>query len=188
MKQRKRGYKLKKNIFVIGLTGGIASGKSQVESFLSEMGFPVIDGDKVNRALLEKGKTGYKKVIAKFGAEFLLPNKDLNKEKLGEAIFNNTKQKKSLENILHPLIKKSIEDEIEKLEKKKCNFVVYSNPIMIEGKFDYICDKIILVTASKKERIKRLKKRNGFTEVFAKKNHKYSNERRSKKGKSRHCN
>ena len=164
MKPKRKDFKM----FVIGITGGIASGKSEIESLLSKMGFPVIDGDKVNYKLLEKNKAGYKAVVKSFGKEILDSTKQLDKAKIREIVFNNPKSLKKLEKILHPLIKKEVEKEI-KLFSKHFKFLIYSNPIMFEGKFDYICDKVITIKAPLKERITRIKKRNGFTQAEANK-------------------
>lgn len=97
---------------IIGLTGGIASGKSTVSSFLKELGAIIIDADKISREIVEKGKLGLMEIVDEFGEIVLDEKGQLNRKKLGSIVFNNNEALLKLNSITHPKIIKEIENEI----------------------------------------------------------------------------
>src|SRR6478609_10099340 len=88
----------------VGLTGGIASGKSTVSAILAELGAVIIDGDKLAREVVEKGTPGLAQVVEAFGPDILTADGDLDRPKLGQIVFNDDEQRKRLEAIVHPLV------------------------------------------------------------------------------------
>lgn len=88
----------------VGLTGGIASGKSTVSEIFAELGAVIIDGDKLAREVVERGTPGLEQVVAAFGPDILTPEGDLDRPRLGQIVFNDEAQRKVLEGIVHPLV------------------------------------------------------------------------------------
>ena len=147
-------------MFLIGLTGGIASGKSTVAKLLAAHGAETIDADQVAREVVEVGSTGLSSVIQEFGEGVLLETGELNREKLGQAVFTEPKLRLKLEAILHPLIKARTMQLI--MESKK-PVVVYAVPLLVEAKVDYPFEMIITVEAGVENQIERLVKSRGLT-------------------------
>lgn len=144
---------------VIGLTGSIASGKSTVSAKLIEQGYQVIDCDKVNHKLLELDNAGYKAVVKEFGTEILDEDKNINRTKLGKLIFSNPKLKEKLNQILHPLIKEKVKEEIEELE----GIIFLDCPLLFETDFHELCDLKIVVYVNMDTQIQRLMQRDKVT-------------------------
>ncbi len=103
--------------FVIGLTGGIASGKTTASDYLMSLDIPVIDADKIARAVLSPGHEGFNKVVEYFGDEILDDGK-INRSKLRTIVFNNSRALEKLNEITHPLIRKGIVENLMKCVKK----------------------------------------------------------------------
>ncbi|KAJ3607926.1 hypothetical protein NHX12_024977 [Muraenolepis orangiensis] len=95
-------------MFLVGLTGGISSGKSTVSSMLRELGCPIIDADLVARSVVERHSPAYRRIVRHFGAEVLLENGDIDREKLGQLIFADAEKRKVLNSITHPEIHKAM--------------------------------------------------------------------------------
>lgn len=137
----------------IGLTGNIAAGKTQVEKIISSLGFSVIDLDNVSHEILEYNKSVQDKILKEF--------KTLNRKELGNIIFKNPKKRKRLENIIHPILNKCIENFF--IDNKNKNAAFVSGATIFEAGFDKTFDKIILIDAPKETKINRLMKRNNLT-------------------------
>ena len=99
---------------IIGLTGGIATGKSTVAKMFSEAKIPLIDTDVIAKEVLNKGAIGYQEVVEYFTEDILHNNKDINRRKLARIIFTNSKKREKLNSIVHPRVKEVVLDEIEK--------------------------------------------------------------------------
>ncbi len=143
----------------IGLTGNIASGKSEVEKFFIEHNIPVIDADIIGHELLELDV----KVIEKvrkifFNHDILNENGEISRQKLSDIIFYDENLKLKLENILHPIIKEKIQQFFENNKNQK--FAIASAALLFESKMQKMFDKIILVKADEKIRLSRLIERN----------------------------
>jgi len=146
-------------MFVVGLTGGIGSGKSEAARMFSELGVPIIDTDVIAHKLTERGSPILKNIIDQFGAEYLLSNNELNRQLLSKAIFANTEKRKRLENILHPEIKKSVEKEIADLNHN--TYIIVVIPLLFESSFKDLVDKTLVVDSKESDQIARARKRDG---------------------------
>ena len=148
----------------IGLTGGIATGKSTVAKFFSELGFFVIDADELAKKVVEKGTYGWKKVVETFGKEVLFPDGSINRRKLASIVFSNHNAKRRLEEIIHPLVKKEIEKIIKAFERgHPCDPVIIEVPLLYETEMHKKMDKTIVVYAPKNLQIERMMKRDKIT-------------------------
>lgn len=149
---------------VIGLTGGIATGKSTVSCMLRSLGAIIIDADLVAREIVEIGKPAWQEIKKKFGAEYLMPNGTIDRKKLGRLVFSNDKALEQLNGITHPYIRREIIEKIQRLgEEGKYRVVVIDAALLIEtGWFD-IVDEVWLVTADKEVQIGRLMNRDALT-------------------------
>ncbi|MCK8828534.1 dephospho-CoA kinase [Natroniella acetigena] len=145
----------------IGLTGGIASGKSTVADYLKELGATVLDADKIAHRLMEPQQKAWRKVVEYFGEEILLPNKQINRNKLGEIIFNNPSAKEKLDQLTHPIIIKEIKERLKELEEKK-KIIIVEVPLLIEAGMIELFEEIWLVYLPKELQIERLMARNDF--------------------------
>ena len=149
---------------VIGVTGGIASGKSNVCSIIENMGYSVIDCDQISYRLSKKGCPIYDVILEKFGKEYLLDNGELDRKKLGRLIFNDFKAKKVLDDATHPIIMEEVKKKIESLNE---DLIFLEAPLLYEAHADVLCDKVICVFLSKKFQVERLMAREGIDEDFA---------------------
>ena len=149
---------------VIGVTGGIASGKSNVCNIIENMGYTVIDCDKISYNLSKKDGPLYKVIVEKFGNDYLLDNKEIDRKKLAKLIFNNETAKTILNNITHPIILEEIKKKIDKIED---GMIFLEAPLLYEAHVDYLCDKVICVFLSKKFQVERLMAREGIDEDYA---------------------
>ena len=149
---------------IIGVTGGIASGKSNVCNIIEQEGYPVIDCDKITAELSVQGGLLYNVIVKEFGEDFLLDNGDLDRKKLAKKIFNDSKSKELLDKVTHPIIYEEVK---KKLDKISDGLVFLEAPLLYESKFDSICDKIICVFLQKRLQVQRLMDREGIDEDYA---------------------
>lgn len=152
---------------VVGITGSIACGKTFVTDYLKSKGFDLVDADVLAREVLNKGEEGYYKVINHFKENILDNEKNINRKKLAEIIFNNDEEKKVLENIIHPEVIEKIKEFIKKTDKEKIAFV--SIPLLFEIHFEKFLDKTIVIYSKKDMQIERLMKRDNIDLEYAKK-------------------
>lgn len=152
---------------VVGITGSIACGKTFVTDYLKDKGYDLIDADVLAREVLNKGEVGYYKVINHFKENILDNEKNINRKKLAEIIFNNDEEKKVLENIIHPEVVEKIKEFIKKTDKEKIAFV--SIPLLFEINFERFLDKTIVIYSKKDMQIERLMKRDNIDLEYAKK-------------------
>lgn len=149
---------------VIGLTGGIASGKSTVSDYLKELGAIVIDADIVAREIVEKGQPALKEIVEIFGKEVLQSDGTLNRKHLGTIVFSDPQKLQVLNKITHKRIIESIEEKIKyykHLDKIKAIFI--DAALLIEMKMYFLTDEIWLVTTSKEIQLKRLMLRDNLS-------------------------
>ena len=149
---------------VIGVTGGISSGKSNVISIIKRQGFKVIDCDLINHNLQKINMPIYNAIKEAFGSSYFLDNKELDRKKLGELIFYNENEKLKLNSISHPIIKEEVLKEINKAD----GIIFVDVPLLYESKFDSLCDKVICVYLNKETQIKRLMERDHIDYSYAK--------------------
>ncbi|MEA1936046.1 MAG: dephospho-CoA kinase [Thermodesulfobacteriota bacterium] len=146
----------------IGLTGGIASGKSTVAKLFQEKGAYLIDFDVLVRSVEEPGAPAWKRIVENFGTEILSEDGTIDREKLGAIVFRDKEKLEKLNGIVHPFVFEEWERQIADIKKKNPNAIVISDiPLLIEvGKVDEV-DMVVLVYISQEEQIRRLMERDG---------------------------
>ena len=150
---------------LVGLTGGIACGKSIVAAYLRKKGYPVIDADRVGHLVLKLGQPAYDQILEIFGEGILTEKKEINRKALGNIIFNDRKAREQLNQITHPPIAQLIEewllDLTSFLDSGKAVFLEAA--LLIESQWRSRCDQIWIVNAPKDQILQRLQLRNGLT-------------------------
>jgi dephospho-CoA kinase len=151
----------------IGLTGGIASGKSTVTEMIRGLGIPVIDADQVARDVVKAGEEAYKQIIKTFGQDILQENGEIDRAKLGAIVFYNEQERKKLNAIVHPAVRRRMLAEKEAYVQKGAKTIVLDIPLLFESELTHLIDKIIVVYVDDDIQLERLMKRNGFSEEEA---------------------
>ncbi|MBS7262288.1 MAG: dephospho-CoA kinase [Eubacteriales bacterium] len=154
-------------MYVIGLMGGIASGKSNISRYLARRGAQIIDADVVTRELQRIGRAGYLGIRAGFGDEFFADDGELLRAALAAYVFGNEARLKKLNDIMLPLIDEEIARRIEKARKTNKKLVVIDAAILYESTAINLCDEVWLAMADKNERIRRIQERNGLSRESA---------------------
>jgi dephospho-CoA kinase len=152
---------------IIGLTGGIATGKSTASHILSEQGIPVIDADIIAREAVMPGKDAYEKIVAFFGEEVLLSDKTLNRAKLGDVIFNNSEKRQKLNQIVHPAVRSEMKKQAELYLSSGNPLVIMDIPLLFESKLTHMVDKTWLIYTHPDIQLRRLMERDGYSEEQA---------------------
>ncbi len=155
-------------MFRIGLTGGIASGKSTVSRLLRSLGAVIIDADLLARKVVEPGTAVGKEIVATFGDDILLPEGELNRKRLGEIIFADENKRKLLESIIHPAIKAAMEQELRQAEDQGDAVVVLDVPLLIESGWASQVDEVWVVYTDPDVQEERLIIRDGLSRDQAK--------------------
>ena len=162
---------LNKNQKRIGLTGGIASGKTTIANHIrSTKNIDILDADHFSRKLSLPETTSYKKIISEFGNSIIdltSPSKEINRKKLKKIIFEYPDKRIWIENLLHPLIKHQMIKECKDMHNKKVLLLVI--PLLFEAKFNDLCTEIWIVKCSKEEQIRRLLERDKISRKEAEK-------------------
>jgi len=148
-------------MFLIGLTGGIAAGKSTVGEFWKQLGAIEIDADQLAREAIIPGSDGLAAVIETFGREVLDPNGGLDRSKLGQIVFSNPELRSKLEGIVHPRVRQLALEKINALSEN--SMVVYNVPLLVEANVDLPFDVVVTVEAPEETRIKRLVETRGMS-------------------------
>ena len=149
----------------VGLTGGVASGKSTVSAILAELGATIIDGDKLAREVVERGTPGLAQVVAAFGSDILTADGDLDRPRLGQIVFNDDEQRRRLEGIVHPLVF----ERYAALEASapQDGLVVHDIPLLAEtGRADTF-DAVIVVETPAEVQVERMLRDRGWTRADA---------------------
>lgn len=146
----------------IGLTGGIGSGKSTVTEIFSQLGITIIDADVIAHQLTQSDSDCFNEIKKLFGEEFIATSGELDREKIAQIIFSDTLKKKALENILHPIIKQRLLQEIEKNQSDP--YIILSIPLLLETDFTDVVDRILVADADDEIRIHRTQQRDSRTE------------------------
>ena len=147
-------------MFLVGLTGGIASGKSTVASMLERLGSEIIDADIIAREVVEPGTDGLSKVVQAFGESVLQSDGSLSREALASVVFGNQEQRSRLEAILHPLIK---ERTSSRIATSTAAVVVYVVPLLVEANVDYPFDFVVTIESGVETQTQRLIESRGLT-------------------------
>ena len=143
---------------IIGLTGGIGSGKSVVGNFFTELGIDVIDADLISRNILDTNKKARKLFVKSFGNEFIDKKGNVNREQLRTTIFDDKEKKMSLESIIQPLVREEI---INFTEQSKSIYKIVMVPLIYETQSSNFYEKIIVIDCDEQEQIERASKRDG---------------------------
>jgi dephospho-CoA kinase len=154
-------------IRVIGLTGGIATGKSSIARFFQDKGAVVIDADQLAREAVEPGSRGLAEVAAAFGREVLAADGQLDRRRLGEIVFSDSVKRRQLEGILHPQIKRLGEDRIASAAEAGHRIVFYMAPLLLEAGATDRVDEVWVVTVRPEVQLERLMRRDGISRAEA---------------------
>ncbi|UTZ42170.1 dephospho-CoA kinase [Vibrio campbellii] len=151
--------------FVIGLTGGIASGKTTVANlFKQQFKIDIVDADIVAREVVEPGTPGLNAIIEHFGADIVRDDQTLDRAKLREKIFSNPEEKAWLNGLLHPMIREKM---IEDLEQVTSDYALLVVPLLVENKLNSLCDRVLVVDVDPQTQISRTVKRDNVSEEQA---------------------
>ncbi|MDO5789451.1 MAG: dephospho-CoA kinase [Fusobacterium sp.] len=150
---------------IIGLTGGIASGKSTVSNFFKELGVEIVDADIVAREISER-KATIDEICNIFGRDILDENGRIVREKLRERVFQDKRLVQKLNSIIHPQVIEYFKER--KDENREDELLIFDVPLLYEAKMDTLCDKVIVVGLDKKKQIERVVQRDGSSEEVAK--------------------
>ena len=150
---------------VLGITGGIATGKTAVSNILQEMGFDIIDMDIISREVILLPEV-INMLTKEFGTN-ILTNSGVDRKKLRETVFNSREKVDKLNSIMHPAIIKMSEEKIKKLEDMKKKLIIVVIPLLFEVNLEYLVDKILLVAASREKQTERIIKRDNTNKTDA---------------------
>jgi len=154
---------------ILGLTGGIATGKSTVTAMLRERGIPVIDADQIAREVVEPGKPAYEAIVRHFGRDILLEDGQIDRKKLGEVVFSDEAERQKLNAIVHPEVRRVMRQEAEVAEANGAQIVFMDIPLLYESKLQYLVEKIVVVYAPSDMQLARMMERDELDEEQAKK-------------------
>jgi len=148
---------------IVGLTGGIACGKTTVSNLFRDKGCPIVDADQVAREVVEPGEIGLSRVVDRFGVGVLNVDGTLNRRKLGQIVFSDEAARADLNNILHPLIHKRMQEKKEEALKLNPPFVILDIPLLYENQHENTVDIVIVVYVPASVQLERLMLRDGFS-------------------------
>jgi dephospho-CoA kinase len=155
-------------MMLVGLTGGIATGKSTIAKMFKRCGAVVIDADELVRDVVKPGKPAWREIVGLFGKAVLNQDCSLNRQALGSIVFRNPIKRRQLERIIHPRVAREQVRLTKAIARKDSKAVViYEVPLLFEAGVDKRVDKTIVVTADRQTQIARLKKRNGLSRAEA---------------------
>jgi dephospho-CoA kinase len=144
---------------VVGLTGGIASGKSLVGGMFAKLGAALVDTDVIAREVVADGEPGLAAIVAKFGVAVLLPSGELNRPVLRSLVFGDEAKRRTLESILHPLIRERTRAKLEAIEAP---YALVAVPLLVETSFGEIVDRILVVDCPESMQLERLTRRDAI--------------------------
>lgn len=151
----------------VGLTGGIACGKSTVAGFFAELGIPVVDADRIAREVVAPGTEGLSEVVGTFGREVLRPDGTLDRKKLGERVFGDPEARRRLEAITHPRIAATSAARMEELAESGAPYLLYEAALLVENGIHRALPALVVVTARPETQLRRLMERDGLDEAAA---------------------
>jgi len=155
-----------KDKLIVGLTGGIGSGKSTVGKLFREQGVTVVDADQCSRVVVEKGKPALNSIREYFGEQVIDTNGTLNRRALREIVFNNKEERIWLEALLHPLIFEEICDQLESAESP---YAVLESPLLVESGQNSICNRVLVVDIKEELQLQRASERDDSSQEEIKK-------------------
>ena len=153
--------------YILGVTGGIGSGKSTVSNIFKSLNFPVVDADEIARKVVAKGSSGLQKVVSVFGKSVLLDSGELNLQKLGAIIFNNSAQRQLLDDVLNSEIKQEIQAETDYWKAQNSPLIIWDIPLLYEQEYDKFVDSVMVVYVPSEIQLERLQDRDGIDKKAA---------------------
>ena len=150
---------------VIGLTGGIGSGKSTVSQFLAELGATIIDADKIGHEVLKPDTEVWREVVVTFGKQIVTANGTIDRKKLGTIVFSNPEARAQLNQIMHPRIYEMVKAQLAEYQRQGTNVVVVEAPLLVEADWTLLVDEVWVTTAAEDTVLKRLRERTGLSEA-----------------------
>jgi len=154
---------------LVGLTGGIASGKTTVAKILQQLGAAVVDADALAREVVEPGHDAWREIVETFGVGILQSDRTLDRQKLRAVIFNNTTARKKLESIIHPRVRALAEERIRRHAAAGTEIVIYEVPLLFEGRLHVWLRPVVLVACDVAVQKQRLQQRDGLAAEEAQK-------------------
>ena len=151
--------------YVVGVTGGIGSGKTTVTNKFAELGIDVIDADLIARQVVEPASPALREIQDHFGAQVIQADGGLNRTALRERIFTDEREKEWLNQLLHPLIREHITASLQAATSVYC---IFSAPLLLENKLTYLCDRVLVVDVSEATQIRRTVARDNSNEAQVK--------------------
>lgn len=148
---------------IIGLTGGIACGKSTISQTLASLGTFIVDGDVLSRELTAPGGRALPAIRAHFGAAVFLPDGTLDRRALGQRIFSDDAAREALDGIMQPMLLDMIQEAIEKARQDGASICVLDMPLLYEKNLDKLCDRVWCAWLPRQTQLERLMARDGFT-------------------------
>lgn len=152
---------------VIGLTGSIGTGKSTIANKFKKLNIPVIDADIIAREVVEPNKEAYNEIVKAFGREILQVDETIDRKRLGEIVFSDDKKRKQLNDIIHPAIRKEMIKQRDEYVAVNERCVVLDIPLLYESKLAHFVEKVIVVSTSRENQLKRILQRDHITEEEA---------------------
>ena len=152
---------------IIGITGGIASGKSSVSQYLKALGFTIVDADVASRAVVEPGEEAYLQVVKAFGEDLILSDGSIDRAKLGSIIFHDQEKRLLLNGIVHPAVRNWMRVETEKALATGAETVFMDIPLLFESKLTFMVEKTLLVYVDESVQLERLMNRNTLSKPDA---------------------
>jgi len=150
---------------VIGLTGGIGSGKSTVAGFLVELGAAILSADEVGHEALKPDTEIWRQVVAAFGQQILAPDGNIDRKKLGDIVFSNPESLSRLNRIMHPTMYDMVKAQLEEYRRQGIKVVVLEAPLLLEAGWTSLADEVWVTTAPEATMLKRLKERSGISQT-----------------------
>ena len=148
---------------IIGLTGGISSGKSTVSAMLAQLGAVIVDSDKIAREIVEPGQPAWQEIVAAFGEVCLLPGGDLNRKMLGDMIFADKNKRRLLDEITHPHIRNAAQQALDAAERRGAKVAVLDAPLLIEVGWQFMVQAVWVVYVDREKQVDRLMRRDHMT-------------------------
>jgi dephospho-CoA kinase len=153
---------------LLGVTGGIATGKTTVANMLEELGAPIIDFDVLARRVVEPDKPAWKDIVAYFGEEILLEDRTIDRKKLSGIVFNDAEKRRKLEGFIHPRAGDEYAEEVGRITTADPNAIIQAViPLLFEAKMQDMFEKTLLVYTNRETQIERLVPRDGISEEEA---------------------
>lgn len=157
-----------RRVFVVGITGGVASGKTSVSRLMKEEGAYVIDADQIAKELVQPHQPAWRDVIQIFGQEILREDGSIDRKKLARLVFSDPEQRKKLNGLLHPRVRKEIRCRLEAIHREDPDaIVIIDAALLVETGFYREMDQLVVVTSEEAQQIERLKERDDVEETVA---------------------